>query len=253
MCLPPWLSSDFLTFRLFQKLGDNLTTMRSCVRGTPVRVAPLVMRYKSQQLARPRRNPDPFARMFDDLFGLAPRWAFPSTMSNDFGGTALDIAGECCTLSCFPSEISPAFPETDNQFTLKLDAPGFPKDAIKVKVANGTLTVEGERKASEEKDEERDGVKYHRVERSSGSFRRMLALPDNVDIKAIESSLRDGVLTINIPKTKPKAPEEHVVDIKDAGAAEGGSGKGNNQKGNNGHGNNNGNQHGGNRNRREQD
>ena len=78
--------------------------------------------------------------------------------------------------------------------------------------ANGTLSIEGERESSEEKDEEKDGVHYHRVDHSSGSFRRMLALPDKVDIKAIESSLRDGVLTITLPKRRSKAPEKHAVD-----------------------------------------
>lgn len=98
-----------------------------------------------------------------------------------------------------------------------MDAPGFAKDAIKVAVANGSLTISGERKSEEkESDEEKDGVKWHRVERSSAlQFRRTLSLPDNINIKGIESSLKDGVLAVTIPKVKPKEPEEHVVAIKD--------------------------------------
>ena len=83
------------------------------------------------------------------------------------------------------------------------------KDDVKVSVDNGVLTLKGERK--QEKEEK--GKKFHRVERYYGSFTRSFTLPDNVDETKIKASFKDGMLSLQIPKTaesKPKAIEVKV-------------------------------------------
>jgi len=70
------------------------------------------------------------------------------------------------------------------------------------------LRLSGER--TQEKEEK--GKKYHRIERSYGSFMRSFILPDNVDESKVLAEVKDGVLTVHLPKnekTKPKA-----IDVK---------------------------------------
>jgi len=72
-----------------------------------------------------------------------------------------------------------------------------PKE-IDVSVQNNILTLRGERK---QKHEEK-GEDFRRVERSYGAFSRSIRLPAEVDAAKVKASYKDGVLTINMPKTK---------------------------------------------------
>ena len=67
--------------------------------------------------------------------------------------------------------------ETDSEYTIKAELPEVKKEDVKVTFHNGVLTIQGERK--QEKEEK--GKKYHRVERSYGSFFRSFAVPETVD------------------------------------------------------------------------
>ncbi|MGB2964533.1 MAG: Hsp20/alpha crystallin family protein [Anaerolineales bacterium] len=99
--------------------------------------------------------------------------------------------------------------ETDKAFEIKAEIPGVNKEDVKVAVHNGVLTVQGERKL--EKEEE--GKKFHRVERFYGSFTRSFTLPDNVDETKISASFKDGVLNLQIQKTKEAKPKSIEVKV----------------------------------------
>ena len=81
---------------------------------------------------------------------------------------------------------------------------------MKVAVENGVLSIAGERK--QEKEEK--GRKFHRIERYYGSFYRSFTLPENADSKQIKASFKEGMLNVEIPKTKgaalPKAVEVKI-------------------------------------------
>lgn len=99
--------------------------------------------------------------------------------------------------------------ETAEEFQIKAELPEVTKEEVKVSVDAGVLRIEGERK--QEKEEK--GKKYHRVERSYGSFLRTFALPDNVDESKVKAEFKDGVLNVRLPKAekaKPKAIEVKV-------------------------------------------
>jgi HSP20 family protein len=100
--------------------------------------------------------------------------------------------------------------ETDKEYLVKVDLPEMRKEDIKVELADGTLTIEGERK--QEKEEK--GKKFHRIERQYGHFIRRFGVPGEVDAGHVEAAFKDGVLKITLPKTevaKPKAVEVKVA------------------------------------------
>lgn len=94
--------------------------------------------------------------------------------------------------------------ETDTAYLIKAEIPGVKKEDVKVTVQEGMLTIQGERKMEkEEKDK-----KFHRVERSYGSFMRSFRLPDDADESAVKAEFKDGMLNVTLPKSpkaKPKA------------------------------------------------
>lgn len=99
--------------------------------------------------------------------------------------------------------------EDEKEYLVKADLPEMKKDEIKVNVEDGVLSVSGERKAEkEEKDK-----KFHRIERSYGSFLRSFTLPEDADGAKVSAEFKDGVLKVHLPKNsaaKPKAVEVKV-------------------------------------------
>src|SRR6185436_7414351 len=86
--------------------------------------------------------------------------------------------------------------ETEAAFVVKADLPDVKKEEIKVHVQEGVLTIEGERK--QEKEEK--GRRFHKIEREYGRFVRRFALPSEVDGGNVRAELKDGVLTVSLPK-----------------------------------------------------
>ena len=99
--------------------------------------------------------------------------------------------------------------ETDDHFVLKADLPGLTEEDVNIDVDDNVLTVSGERKAQHE--DKREG--YVRVERSYGSFRRSLTLPEGVDADAVTASFARGVLEISIPKPEQRKPRRVAIQV----------------------------------------
>ena len=90
--------------------------------------------------------------------------------------------------------------ETDKEYLIRAALPAVKKEDVKVSYENGVLTVSGERRQEEQKDE-----KFHRIESYDGNFLRSFALPDAIDEEAIRAESKEGVLTIHVPKAKAEA------------------------------------------------
>lgn len=90
--------------------------------------------------------------------------------------------------------------EKDDAYQVTAEVPGMDEKDIEVMVADGALTIRGEKE--QEKEEKKKG--YHLRERSFGSFERCFRLPPGVDADRIDASFRQGVLTVTLPK-KPEA------------------------------------------------
>ncbi len=98
--------------------------------------------------------------------------------------------------------------ETDEAFVIKMEVPEVDKKDVKIQLEHGMLKVTGERK--QEKEEQ--GKRFHRIERSYGSFCRSFTLPQNVDENKIDAKFKDGMLTIELPKVEE--PKSKPIEIK---------------------------------------
>jgi HSP20 family protein len=105
--------------------------------------------------------------------------------------------------------------ETDEHFVLKADLPGLTEADVNLEVEDNVLTVSGERKAEHE--DKREG--YVRVERSFGSFRRSLTLPEGIDPEAVQASFDNGVLEVRIPKPEERKPRKVAIQVGERPAA----------------------------------
>jgi HSP20 family protein len=99
--------------------------------------------------------------------------------------------------------------EDDKEFLIKAELPEVLKEDVRVTVENGRLTLGGERKFEKEE----TGKKYHRVERSYGSFLRSFNLPENADPDRVEAEFKDGVLRVHLAKLEKAKPRQIEVKI----------------------------------------
>ncbi len=100
--------------------------------------------------------------------------------------------------------------ETEGEYQIKAEIPDVKKDDVKITLEDGVLTIQGQRK----QEKEDKGTKYHRIERSYGSFARTFSLPDVIEVEKVKAEFKDGVLNLHLPKSekaKPKAIEVKVA------------------------------------------
>jgi len=86
------------------------------------------------------------------------------------------------------------------------EIPGVNLDEIEVYAVGNELTIKGTRKPCECED-----VSYHRRERGTGDFTRVVTLPVDVDADKIEACLKNGILTIKLPKAEEAKPKRITV------------------------------------------
>jgi HSP20 family protein len=131
---------------------------------------------------------DEMDRLVSDFFGpenggFSSRWSRPAV-----GFPALNVWEDGDTLYA------------------EAEMPGVKSDELDVSVVAGDLTIRGRRG-----EEQPTGVAYHRQERGSGEFNRVLRLPVEVDAGRVEATLTDGVLLIKLPKAESAKPKKIKV------------------------------------------
>lgn len=100
--------------------------------------------------------------------------------------------------------------EESKHYTINVEVPGVEEKDIDVTVADGTLTIRGEKRHEQE---DRD-KQYHRVERGYGAFQRMISLPHDANEEAVEARFKNGILTLTVPKTPGAKPAGRKIAIK---------------------------------------
>ena len=93
----------------------------------------------------------------------------------------------------------------DKRYIVSVELPGVPEQDLNVELENNMLRISGEKRyehesASGQESDAEQGRNFYRIERSYGSFQRVLELPDDVDTDAITAAHKDGVLTITLPR-----------------------------------------------------
>lgn len=109
------------------------------------------------------------------------------------------------------TEMSPRvdITESEDSLVVTADLPGLDERDIDVTVANGILSLKGEKRS--ERDERKQN--YHLMERSYGTFQRSFRLPDTVDAEKIDARFDKGVLTITVPKTEAGKAQVRRIQV----------------------------------------
>jgi HSP20 family protein len=95
----------------------------------------------------------------------------------------------------------------EQEYVLTVEIPGVNEHDVTVDVSGNTMTIKGEKKL--EKEESKSD--YYRMERSYGSFQRVLSLPEDVDQDGIKAGFKNGILTVTMPrKSMPKGESKQI-------------------------------------------
>jgi HSP20 family protein len=149
---------------------------------------------RNQELATSRDSFDPFLtlhremnRLFDDVFRGFGGGSMAPLMEGRFSWPRLEIS------------------DTGKMLTVTAELPGMTEKDVQIEIADGVLTLRGEKKA------EHNGEGRHFSERYYGAFERQIPL-DNVQEDKAEASFKNGVLTISLPKSdKPREGVKRIA------------------------------------------
>lgn len=103
------------------------------------------------------------------------------------------------------------FDDDDRGIVIRAELPGLTRDEVHVRIENNTLTLSGERKREETVKNDR----YHRMERTYGTFSRSFALPSTAAADKVTAEFRNGVLEVLVPMREEAKPRQ--IDVKVSG------------------------------------
>lgn len=142
-------------------------------------------------------------RLFDE-FGPG-NWRLPFRR-----GSGLEVPGPRREL--FPHSPAIDMVEQAHAYVLSAELPGMGEEDVEIKLSNHHLSIRGEK--TEEREESDQG--YYLSERRYGAFHRTFRLPDGVDAGRIEAGMKNGLLTVTIPKSKEAKAQEKTITVKPA-------------------------------------
>ena len=98
----------------------------------------------------------------------------------------------------------------DKEYTITVELPGVEERDVQLELSEDTLIIRGEKKQEKEEKEKN----YYRMERSYGSFQRVLSLPDDADQEGVSAAYKNGVLTITVPRKAGQKKEVRRIPVK---------------------------------------
>lgn len=158
-------------------------------------------------------HPKPTSSQLSEWRPFSPLFQeFPSLFQSFFGNDLRRFMGEGLP-RLEPTGLTQWNPrvnvrETPENYVIEAEIPGCKPEEIKVTLTGDTLSIFGEKKAEQKRDDEQ----WHVWERSHGSFQRTFTFPSPVDEKSVSAETHDGVLTVTIKKTT-KAPSR-TIEVK---------------------------------------
>jgi HSP20 family protein len=100
--------------------------------------------------------------------------------------------------------------ENPDDVQITCDLPGVDKNDIDISISDSVLTIKGEKKGQDEKKDSR----VYRKENWYGSFQRTITLPGTVDQNKVDAEMKNGVLTITLPKKEEAKQKQISVNVK---------------------------------------
>lgn len=128
-------------------------------------------------------------RVFDDFWSSFGHFGRPPLFRPFFKEQA--ITGQDFTPSM-------DLTETDAAYIVTAELPGMHKEDVSISLADDVLSIKGEKKS--EKEEKTENVHFREME--YGSFSRSIRIPGTVDAARVEAKMKDGVLTVHLPKSE---------------------------------------------------
>ena len=92
--------------------------------------------------------------------------------------------------------------ETADEYVLTAELPGLARDQIEIHAEDSRIVIRGSRTSAPDRDVPCE--QFHRVERGHGHFSRAFSLPEPIDVDAIGADLKDGILTVTLPKSRDR-------------------------------------------------
>lgn len=146
----------------------------------------------------------PFFSILEDVLEL------PEEQENTRNNPSRAYVRDAKAMAATPADVM----EYPNSYVFIVDMPGIKASEIKVQVeSENVLVVSGERKRDPKEKDNKDGVKYVRMERRFGKFMRKFVLPDNANVDKISALCQDGVLTVTVEKVPPPQPKTIQVQV----------------------------------------
>ena len=139
---------------------------------------------------------------FRDMMGFQEEM---NRMFNDFLSRSAERSDEGALLWNPVVDIA----ENEDHITVTAEFPGMTKDDIKISLQDNVLSLIGEKK--QEKEEKK--TNFHRIERTFGAFQRSFVLPTAVETGKVNAAMKDGVLTITLPKAEEAKPREIAIAV----------------------------------------
>ncbi len=99
--------------------------------------------------------------------------------------------------------------ETDNEIIVKAAVPGVDKKDLNISILDNNLIIKGEVK----KEKEEKKKNYYKQEIAYGSFSRTIPLPAEVKVDEVKASMKNGVVTITIPKSEKAKAKEITINV----------------------------------------
>ena len=137
---------------------------------------------------------DPFTHLLPSIFSRQMNRLFQGPFNWDTG-LSNPVAGPAVNVY-----------ETKDEYIFQAELPGWKRDEVSINFENQTLTLSGQHELNAE-----GGRQYHRVEGFYGQFTRTFTLPTVVDFDRVEAELKDGILTIHLPKREEAKPRQIEV------------------------------------------
>jgi HSP20 family protein len=129
----------------------------------------------------------------------------PTSLLDEFMREVLAPGGEAAPAARFSPRVDVT--ETEDGYAIDCELPGVAPEDVRVTLTGDTLTIQGEKR----RDESREEGAYHVVERAHGAFQRTFTFPAPLDPDSVEATSEHGVLCVRVTKAKEAKPRRIQV------------------------------------------